>query len=50
MSVNNDENLKSSFLAAFQEVEFSKNNENPFKAIDTERRCHFIKYSAAQRL
>ncbi|XP_043479792.1 fidgetin-like protein 1 [Leptopilina heterotoma] len=52
MSVKNTagENLKSNYLAAIQELEFSKDDENHFKAIDIERRCLFMKYSVAQKL
>lgn len=45
-----DENLKNNYLAVIQELEFSKDDDNVFKAADIERRCLFVKYSAAQIL
>ena len=52
MEVKNqiDENLKNSFLAAFQEIEFSKNTKKGTKVVDIERRCLAIKYYIGQKV
>ncbi|XP_015189508.1 PREDICTED: fidgetin-like protein 1 isoform X2 [Polistes dominula] len=37
------------FLAAYQELKFSKSDEDPFKILNVERRCLGMKYLAAKR-
>ena len=54
MSMKNqvNENIKNSFLAAFQEIQFSidKDSEKLTKVVEIERRCFVIKYLIAQKL
>ena len=39
-----DEKLKSSYLAVYQTLQFSKNNKSDAEIADVERRCLFTKY------
>ncbi|KAI4501328.1 hypothetical protein M0802_003701 [Mischocyttarus mexicanus] len=52
MAFNNaKENIKeyNNFLAAYQELKFSKLDQDPFKVLNVERRCLGVKYLAAKR-
>lgn len=37
------------FLAAYQELKFSKLNQDQYKVLDIERRCLAVKYLTAKR-